>query len=755
VSFLLPHHSALLTGSRIADGVAEERGYISLRQKAEVTANGFASSQARVPALLIPLHGVAGGVVGCQIRPDSPRSTKDGKLVKYETPAKFRMVLDVHPRTLPMLGNPKVPLIVTEGVRKADAAVTQGLAAVALLGVWNWRGSTDDGGKTALPDWESIALNDREVYLAFDSDVMTKPAVHAALARLRRFLQSRGAVVKVVYLPETNGAKVGLDDYFADGHGVDELLALAVDELRPPRPVPTPGLVESADAVRELHGAVRGALLDQAPAFDQRRHVAVLVTEHLRAAGRFLRTADGRIYYFRGDERRLVDMEGSEFARMLSVVSGLSATENQHRFVRDLLQAMASEQAPKVDVHSIAHYDAERKVLCVSDGAGGIWQREPGGDWTYAANGTDGVLFLTEPGATPFVLENGQQDALHEFINGFPLTDRGPLSRSDQRVLLLMFLLGVFFPHLRRTRMVPAFLGAQGSGKTSSMRRLGCLLVGSRFEVTSLSEKREDAFVAAICNRTVCGLDNADSRVQWLEDALATYATGMRYRLRKLYTTNEEVSYEPKAVLLISSRDPQFNRPDVAERLLTLHFDRPARYVPESSLFAELEARRGAVWGDLLALVAKTADGIDAHPAPAMNFRMADFAAFGWRAFAANGWDTTSWDGILTRLTQSQMRFASDGDGVVSALRMLLQTEPLPIGPIPAGDLYRRLLPIAEKEFLPFPKAANGFSRRLSNLRRVIEVELGVRLLEGEAHGGFKHVTLTAMERSAENEVVQ
>jgi hypothetical protein len=120
------------------------------------------------------------------------------------------------------------------------------------------------------------------------------------------------------------------------------------------------------------------------------------------------------------------------------------------------------------------------------------------------------------------------------------------------------------------------------------------LLLGSTFEVTGLH--REDAFVAAVTNRTVCAFDNADSRIPWLEDALATYATGHRYRLRRLYTTNEEASFEPRAILMLSSRDPHFNRPDAAERLLPLHFERPDGYEPEERLARELEARRGRSW---------------------------------------------------------------------------------------------------------------------------------------------------------------
>jgi hypothetical protein len=60
---------------------------------------------------------------------------------------------------------------------------------VGLLGVWNWRGTNEHGGKVALPEWDLIALNGRQVYIVFDSDVMLKPQVHAALERLKNFLE--------------------------------------------------------------------------------------------------------------------------------------------------------------------------------------------------------------------------------------------------------------------------------------------------------------------------------------------------------------------------------------------------------------------------------------------------------------------------------------------------------------------------------------------------------------------------------------
>ena len=48
--------------------------------------------------------------------------------------------------------------------------MSKGLCCIALLGVWSWRETNEHGGKTALPDWELIALNGRDVYITFDSD---------------------------------------------------------------------------------------------------------------------------------------------------------------------------------------------------------------------------------------------------------------------------------------------------------------------------------------------------------------------------------------------------------------------------------------------------------------------------------------------------------------------------------------------------------------------------------------------------------
>ena len=225
---LLPQHQALIGASGIAPEVVAARRYRSVATKAELRSLGFGDRQCRLPALLIPIWDVTGKIGTYQARSDEPRIGDNGKPIKYETPRGSRMVLDVPPPARPQIADPSIPLFVTEGARKADALVSRGLCCIALLGVWNWRGTNDIGGKVALPDWEDIALNDRPVCICFDSDMMAKSEVHKALIRLKAFLDQRGAKVRVIYLPSGHrGEKVGVDDYLAAGHSVEQLLALA------------------------------------------------------------------------------------------------------------------------------------------------------------------------------------------------------------------------------------------------------------------------------------------------------------------------------------------------------------------------------------------------------------------------------------------------------------------------------------------------------------------------------------------------
>jgi hypothetical protein len=238
---LLPHHEQQLTqGSGIVPEVITERGYRSILKSGGYSAlkpYRFTRTQANLPCLLLPVC-TTDGTNGLMVyRPDAPRVGKDGKAIKYELPRGANVRLDCPPRCRLMLGNPNIPLWVTEGQKKADALASHGLCAIALLGVWGFKGKNPFGGTTILGDFDAIALEGRDVRLVFDSDVMTKPQVRQALDRLTEHLQRKGAHIAAVYLPQDGGKKVGVDDYLLN-HTIEDLEGL----IEAPRPQPQPAM---------------------------------------------------------------------------------------------------------------------------------------------------------------------------------------------------------------------------------------------------------------------------------------------------------------------------------------------------------------------------------------------------------------------------------------------------------------------------------------------------------------------------------
>lgn len=242
------HFKMLAKESGITDQMIQERGYRTITSEGDLVQFGFSPAQRRVPGLLIPLH-TTDGKVGLHVyRPDNPRTYEDRskretdglrpvKVLKYEIPKGAGVRVDCPPACLKTLQNPTIPLLVTEGQKKADSLASHGACVIDLLGVWNFKGRNEFGGTTILADFDFIAWENRLVRIVFDSDVMYKPSVRLALERLTEILQRKGATVSAIYLPNhPSGAKWGVDDWLADGHTLQELEALTEQ----PRPVPQP-----------------------------------------------------------------------------------------------------------------------------------------------------------------------------------------------------------------------------------------------------------------------------------------------------------------------------------------------------------------------------------------------------------------------------------------------------------------------------------------------------------------------------------
>jgi hypothetical protein len=145
--------------------------------------------------------------VRCKLFP--PVSDGQGHTIRYYQRAGTPPRLYVPAPACAPLVDPTKPLLITEGEKKALKANQEGLAAVAVGGLWNWQVS----GRP-IADLDRIDWVERETVIVPDSDVWTRPDLLQPVFALGKELEGRGAKVMVLKLPSgTAGGKVGLDDY--------------------------------------------------------------------------------------------------------------------------------------------------------------------------------------------------------------------------------------------------------------------------------------------------------------------------------------------------------------------------------------------------------------------------------------------------------------------------------------------------------------------------------------------------------------
>lgn len=262
---LSPQHLAALYASAINDTIIQERGYqtISSALDYETTYAGSAydglwnrrtlkSILDQGPALLIPTYPTGEPSTHCTLRPDISRVFANGHSPKYEQPAKIKPVLDILPRYRQHLSDTSIPVWITEGAKKADALASlfdMAIIPVSINGVNGW----SSGGM--LKDFDQLQFRGRYVILAPDGDIQSNPYVALALDRLNAALERRGATLFLALLPDNSqGQKIGIDDYIAQGHTQVDVQALVM-----------PWIQAAAAIAQSLksHGIGTGATIEQ------------------------------------------------------------------------------------------------------------------------------------------------------------------------------------------------------------------------------------------------------------------------------------------------------------------------------------------------------------------------------------------------------------------------------------------------------------------------------------------------------------
>lgn len=144
------------------------------------------------------------------------------KPLRYIQPAGTKSYLYMPPVVNWKERGAKDAVLVTEGELKAACACAMGIPTVGVGGVFNLANDTD----MLLPEFLELGLEDRPVYIVYDSDAKHNTNVILAENRLASRLLMHKAHPYIVRLPEgPGGEKQGLDDFLV-ANGADALLAL-------------------------------------------------------------------------------------------------------------------------------------------------------------------------------------------------------------------------------------------------------------------------------------------------------------------------------------------------------------------------------------------------------------------------------------------------------------------------------------------------------------------------------------------------
>jgi hypothetical protein len=183
-----------------------------------------------------------------RFKPDQPRIDGNGKTIKYESPLKpasnrvtyYRVPLHLWREIASRYGvklyhsplalrlttrkqpvnfwswvknHPEIPIILTEGEKKAGAVLSQGYAAISLPGIWGGRNSKGKDPEQKLHhDLMHLAGAGRTLIILFDYDQKqsTREAVYKATLATGKAIEATGACCKVALLP---GQEKGIDDF--------------------------------------------------------------------------------------------------------------------------------------------------------------------------------------------------------------------------------------------------------------------------------------------------------------------------------------------------------------------------------------------------------------------------------------------------------------------------------------------------------------------------------------------------------------
>lgn len=470
--------------------------------------------------------------------------------------------------------------------------------------------------------------------------------------------------------------------------------------------------------------------------------IAELVIAELSRMGKFYK-AENQYYLFLNNAKRLICISNESFEiKTLFTKWGLNASEGLYKYVLNEVFVYCLEYAQNVEIYKYAYYDPKKFSLYIYNGEKEVLKITPN-EISTQENGDEGIMFVELKNYQPFKLVefNKKINYVSKYLTSKLNVDTcsSLLNANTQRKLAAIWFYSLFFESIMKTKPIFTVIGEKGSGKTTFLRRVGQVLFGSKFDVTSVSGDCKD-LDTIITNNYYVVIDNLDNPTKNLNDALARIATGQTIKKRIYYTTNDEIEYEVKCFVALTSRTPQFTRDDVADRLVCIYLERYNIFQDESQLKKEAMDERNEIMSyvvnQLQKMISKLYKNKDACIVVA--FRMADFAVFALKT-AKDKNEIEELKKIFSTMIKIQNEFTLRDDVLYIILKEFVANVENRGKRFTSAQLYEEFIKIAVTKSLikPFEqvyKNPKSVSTRLKNIKNNLSDEIIIKTQKGHAN---------------------
>ena len=372
---------------------------------------------------------------------------------------------------------------------------------------------------------------------------------------------------------------------------------------------------------------------------------------------------------------------GDRFWAYMKRRYGIGENEDHSKHILDELRAYAFSHGARVNMRRFSAYKAATQTVYISAYNGSQW-RIDGENIMPIANSEDDVFFIDDDGGIPVVPEVGPNGVLFpQLIDQISFADAGVggISAIQMKRALIIWMFALAFPDLMPTKPMLIVEGAPGSGKSAAMQLLQIALMGESKPI-HLSANKPDDFGVILLRSPICVLDNLDSYIDWLPDAVCMYATKGVFTRRKLFTDAEELNLKPHAFIAVASKNPSsFRREDTADRLIILRLERRDTaglpFTRMAALEEQIAALRPQLLGEYLYYVNRIVAEIRQGALTTLHdekFRMGDFAALARLVGRVLDWEDGVIEELLVAIQCEQTAFHNEADPTADLLNKWL-----------------------------------------------------------------------------------